>query len=612
MKNPLTAFIKYYFHDMKLKWKFMISHMILVLVPTLVLSFLFFQEIYDIIVTNTIRSEQALSDQTANTVEATLSQINNTSASIMNNSFVTNLLQNSRLGAVVEEPDERIIRSFADSVSSMVDGKLITDIRIYLDEPYQNLCVHTGNNGLFLPMSKIDGSYWHGIFAGNSYTSLWCPSLYLSPSEKEQKGTLALVKRLSYLNAPEKASAFIVVYFSKDQIDSILGQDITITNNSKYINNVTYLTNEKDVLISASSYPLAGAHFISFDTLLKSVGSPNNYITRTFEGENIYVGYYALGDTGWYMVSVIPDKNLIQKSNQFIYGFIALYLVILIAALIISLLLSNSIVKRISSVITQMRTVKTGKPSRLEDVRGKDEIGDLIDTYNYMTDEMNHLLEKQAEAAKELRMSEFKALQAQINPHFLYNTLDMINWQSKSGRREEVTQAVQALSKFYKLTLSRRGTLGTIEQELEHVSLYVQLQNMRYNHCIDFVVDVPDELMDYEIPKLTFQPIVENSIGHGILEKEEKQGTVVLTGWLEDSIVVFSISDDGVGIEPERLAGILSGRGTSTSGSNIGVVNTHNRLKLFYGNEYGLTYSSVVGEGTEVLIRIPAIHYRQK
>jgi len=224
-----------------------------------------------------------------------------------------------------------------------------------------------------------------------------------------------------------------------------------------------------------------------------------------------------------------------------------------------------------------------------------------------MCEQINLLLDKQEEDAKNLRNSEFKALQVQINPHFLYNTLDMISWMSKSGKNENVTAAVWILSKFYKLTLSRKETIGTIEQELEHISLYVQIQNMRFSNKIYFIIDVPDSLMEYEIPKLTFQPIVENSILHGILEKDSKEGNIVITAWIEDNTIIFFISDDGIGIEPGIVEKILTGELKRKQGnSNIGINNTHQRLQLLYGQEFGLSYTSTLGSGTEVELRIPA------
>ena len=254
-----------------------------------------------------------------------------------------------------------------------------------------------------------------------------------------------------------------------------------------------------------------------------------------------------------------------------------------------------------------MRKVRQGPPVAMDSPVYHDEVGDLIDTYNYMTRKMNQLMDNQAKAAEDLRIAEFNSLQSQINPHFLYNTMDMINWMAQQGRTEEVTNAVQNLSRFYKLTLSQKKSISTIAKEEEHVSIYIHLQNMRYHDSIQFISDIPDELMDDQIPKLTLQPVVENAILHGILETDSKSGTIVLTGWLEDQDLVLLISDDGVGMSKEKLDTILTGTGSSSGkGTNIAIYNTHRRLQILYGPDYGLFYSSEPGKGTEVQIRIPA------
>lgn len=231
-------------------------------------------------------------------------------------------------------------------------------------------------------------------------------------------------------------------------------------------------------------------------------------------------------------------------------------------------------------------------------------IGQLITNYNRMVDRIDQLMVAQQETADKLKVSEANALQAQINPHFLYNMLDMINWLALGGKQKEVSLAVQNLSKFYKLTLSKNKITTTVGKELQHVELFVKLQNMRFQDKIDFIVDVPDTLMEYEIPKLVLQPIVENSIQHGIFEKESKEGTIVLMAWMEGNDIVFTISDDGIGILPEVLPHILTGEGQGI-GSNIGIYNTYLRLQLLYGPRYGLHYESNPGKGTEVTVRIP-------
>jgi two-component system sensor histidine kinase YesM len=429
---------------------------------------------------------------------------------------------------------------------------------------------------------------------------LVCPSLYLSPSENKNYGELAIIRKVNFINNGANTAAYVAVYFSKSNIDFILGKDLSISDSS------TYIINERNAIVSTSNSSLSGKYILNYETAQTELTQTNNFITMNLGVEKVYVGYKEIPKTDWYMISVIPTNNTLFKTRNLIYELIGAYMIFLGMAFCIALLLSNSIVKRIRSVINQMNLVRKSNPKRLSIYSGQDEIGDLIETYNYMSDEINNLLEKQAIASNDLRISEFKALQAQINPHFLYNTLDMINWLSKKGQITEVSSAVQALSKFYKLTLNKGDITVSVKDELEHVSHYVQLQNMRYQNKIHFLIDVPDELLDYEIPKLIFQPIVENSIQHGIFAKESKEGNIVIMGWLKDDSLFFIISDDGVGIPNDKLKSILTGSNDSTTGSNIGISNTHKRLQLFYNTQFGLTYRSTPNVETEVEIRVPA------
>ncbi|MDE6203936.1 MAG: histidine kinase [Lachnospiraceae bacterium] len=215
-------------------------------------------------------------------------------------------------------------------------------------------------------------------------------------------------------------------------------------------------------------------------------------------------------------------------------------------------------------------------------------------------------MEAEKKYDEELRISEFNALQAQINPHFLYNMMDVINWMVLQGKAQQASSVIQILARFYKLTLSGNRQMVTIKEELNHVDIYMQLQNMRYPNSFEFVVDMPDELSNYQIPKLTLQPIIENSIIHGILETAEKTGTIVVTGWQEEEDICILVSDDGAGVPADILPKILSAQENHhTKGTNIAVYNIHNRLRLLYGESYGLHYESTQGQGCEVTLRIP-------
>jgi two-component system sensor histidine kinase YesM len=334
--------------------------------------------------------------------------------------------------------------------------------------------------------------------------------------------------------------------------------------------------------------------------------SSNSFIERDVLGNRVYTAFHYIREANWLMVTVIPRDPLIQIANRTVYYFIVICGICILMAICIALALNRSLTSRISLLIGQMTKIRTGTPVPMPEPEIQDEVGQLISTYNYMTRTMEQLMEAQKKASEELRISEFNALQAQINPHFLYNMMDVINWMVLQGKAQEASSAIQVLARFYKLTLSRLNQVNTIKDELQHVHIYMELQSMRYHNAFEFVVDMPDELSDYQIPKLTLQPIVENSILHGILETPKKTGTIVITGWQEGADICILVSDDGAGVPANILPRILSSEENHhTKGSNIAVYNIHNRLQLLYGDSYGLSYSSVEGQGCEVTIRLP-------
>lgn len=593
-----------FYRSLKLQTKFTFTHLVIATIPMIVLAIFFYTKLYDMIVADTIRTEQAASTQTAPLIEDTVSEILKLHSDIVSLDYYRRSFSPSRTEDLNDLSHSQAAIDFNHDIQELIDGNFITDVKMYLDIPRSDsLFSEPSISDTVLPINNAWGTYWHGIFNGNaSLSSLFCPTFYLGSYEVKHNGDMAYITKSTMVYDGKLTPYYLAIYFSQDYFDELLKDNLTSSSN------VAYIINARDSMIATSDIAMSGTYHFSYDEVQEYFMSSNNFILKNVLGKDVYAGFHSIRNTDWYMVVAMPSQPMINKSVGVMAGFILVYIGCILIAFLIATLLSHSITNRLSVVINQMSKSRIGPPVALPDSDTMDEIGDLISTYNYMTRVINHLMDDQAKAAEDLRIAEFNSLQAQINPHFLYNTMDMINWLSQQGRSQEVTTAIQKLSRFYKLTLSRKKSLSTIADEIEHVSIYAQLQNMRFHDTIDFLVDIPDNLLEYSIPKLTFQPVIENCILHGILEKESKQGNIVLTGWMEDETIVILISDNGVGIPSEKLEDILKGgSGVHTGkGTNIAVNNTHRRMQLIYGSEYGLTYSSTYGSGTDVEIRIPA------
>ena len=593
--------------DMKLSYKFTLVLLLTATVPVVMMACFFYGKLYDMVVSYTIRQEQDASAQTSPYIEDLVQQIIDAHTGITDQEFFQTLFHQPVNSPFQMFLDSDSAQNFHDYAEELIDSDMITGIQIYMDFPPQSVRLFNDKltKDYFSPLSLARGTYWYGIFQGTQQSSLYCPEFYLGGREKKKYVDLAYVTSTTFYYQGSARQAYIAIYSSSDHLNEML------KDNLKLDGSVSYIINDRDAVVATSDTSLSGIYLLDYDTIENSFMSSNNFIEREILDTTVYAGFYNIKQPGWFMVTVLPSGPLIKQSNMIMVQYILMYLAFLIFALLLSHYMSHSITNRISSVIHQMSKVRKGSLSPMNSPQYHDEIGDLIDTYNYMTRKMDQLMTDQAKAAEELRIAEFRTLQAQINPHFLYNTMDMINWLAQQGRTDEVSYAVQKLSRFYKLTLSRKQSISTIASETEHVSIYLQIQNMRFRDSITFICDIPDELMEYQIPKLTLQPIIENSVLHGILETSDKTGTIVLTGWLEDSDIILLISDNGVGIPPEKLDTLLVEKTitettNAASGTNIAVYNTHRRLQILYGPDYGLSYTSNPGQGTEVEIRIPA------
>ena len=208
------------------------------------------------------------------------------------------------------------------------------------------------------------------------------------------------------------------------------------------------------------------------------------------------------------------------------------------------------------------------------------------------------------------RKQEFDTLQSQINPHFLYNTLDIIVWMIENEQKAEAVKVVTALARFFRISLSKGKSIITVHDELEHVRNYLMIQHMRFKNKFSYYIDAADDCLELASLKLMLQPLVENAIYHG-MEFMDGDGEITLKVWKEGGDLYFTVRDNGLGMTREQVESLFSDSilVTSKKGSGIGVKNVNERIKLYFGEEYGLRIDSEPDEGTEITIRLPAVPY---
>ena len=279
-------------------------------------------------------------------------------------------------------------------------------------------------------------------------------------------------------------------------------------------------------------------------------------------------------------------------------------LVLLSLLLTSSKKLSRRIVDPIDMICERLEAIGKGSLTVREPIQADvQEIQLLSNGIENMVERLIKLIEKTAEQEKQRRRTEFALMQAQINPHFLYNTLDTLVWLIESGEISEAVKMVASLSNYFRFSLSRGKNVITIEEEEQHIRSYLEIQQMRYQDLMDYEINIPEDLKKYIVPKLTLQPLVENALYHGI-KNTRRKGTIRLTGRYENERIILEVMDNGRGMSEERLTEVKASL-TDNKREGFGLRTVHQRIQILFGVEYGLTLESRLDSGTKVIVTIP-------
>lgn len=328
----------------------------------------------------------------------------------------------------------------------------------------------------------------------------------------------------------------------------------------------------------------------------KKEGQKEYYITR----QNV-------DGASWQMILIIPE-NEYEDQYRFLWLSAALMLGSMIAVIVLmSYLLSGYYVGRLKKLNVEMTGLESGNlNANLPITTEEDEIEEIYHNFNGMVQEVQRLMQEHYQLGKEVKMAEVRALQAQINPHFLYNTLDLINWISMDYGAEEIGTLTWNLARFYRLSLNHGKSLISIGEEVEHVEVYVNIENYHFDNAISLEVDVPEELKSYACLNIILQPFVENAIVHGIAEKPDIESCEIrICARREEQDIVFSVQDDGPGVNVKEMQKETQ-QDIRTAQHGYGVRNINFRLKLCFGEKYGVTYLESE-KGTHVEIKIPVM-----
>jgi len=348
----------------------------------------------------------------------------------------------------------------------------------------------------------------------------------------------------------------------------------------------------------------------------EAIGGDFNYKLLS-RNERKYVnpggGFYyyvdrQLKSNNWTIVYIIDKKYIDMQSRGVFQYMLFITLFGLIISLIISYLFSNNITKPVTELARNMKKVENGKFDIKIPQNRNDEIGQLIHSYNVMTEQLNELVNNNLAMQIKTKEAQIRAYEMQINPHFIYNSLETIRMLSVLEETDKVDEAVLLLSSVLRFNLNAEKEV-TIESELKNIEYYLRLLKLRFNDDFDYEINVDDEILSDYTLKFILQPIVENAMKHGI-EKVDRKGVISILAKRLDKEIVFVVKDNGIGIEDEKIKDLKNclneNNYLENKSGNIGLMNVHQRIKLFYGDEYGIEIESKYSEKTSVLIHIPS------
>lgn len=469
------------------------------------------------------------------------------------------------------------ISSYAFGLEMTLDSSSIV---FYIEDSYP---VVNTRSSRYRPITDVYDTRWYASLEANNGRPVW---VLLDSDGGDGGQEAAIARELWNPDDYSRTVGILTIITERRKLEEML--------ENAYEGQALYLETAEGELLAAN---------LPEEALPRLPISRRNVDGREFsrisvEGIPCYARSRRIDGSNVYLVSVIPLEAVRRGMNVLNGNMGFLFLGISLAVVMVMGTMAKSITGRLKLLKEQMLQIREGNICKMEEGYSRDEIGQLIGNYNVMVDRVELLLKEQYSLGQEKVEAELKALQSQINPHFLYNTLDMIGWMSQKKESENIRSVVQAMSRFYRLTLSKGKDIVSIRNEVELCEAYMEIQKRRYKGRICYEVEVDEDILDCLIPKITLQPFLENAIIHGINEKSDGRGMILLNGWMEDGRVTLSVTDDGEGMTEED-------KEKSHQGSHYGLKNIEHRLELFFGERIPVQTESSPGIGTCVIINIP-------
>ena len=424
-------------------------------------------------------------------------------------------------------------------------------------------------------------------------------------SETQYKWVISVSRAVEITDGPFTTQGVLLIDIKYDSLEQIVGE-VSIGDEG-YL----YLMDGSGEIICHPKAQLINAGLVEEDNLRVSGLRESSYRDR-FEGEERITTVGSIGYTGWKAVGVSPTDSMslnVLKTRLFAIFIVVLFLFVLA---MINAYISSRITDPINELEKSVSRLENGELDAPVYIGGSAEIRSLGRSIQGMAQRIRQLMADIVAEHESKRKSEFDTLRSQINPDFLYNTLDIIVWMIENEKKTDAVRVVTALARFFRISLSRGKSIITVKDELEHVRNYLMIQQMRFKNKFTYEIEAGEEVLELASLKLMLQPMVENAIYHG-MEFMDGDGEILIRVWREGDDLYLMVRDNGLGMTEEQVENLFKDTGyvPSRRGSGIGVRNVNERIRLYFGEAYGLKIQSEPDEGTDVIIHLPAVPYSE-
>lgn len=557
------------FKNLRFKKKLFLSYLVVIIIPITVLGLYSYNQ-----------AERFLLNQQMQGLSESVRQISENLNYKLNryNTVISFLVFNSQIIQIVNNQDANYFDkyiSFSGTLDPLINTILSTNNDI------DKILIYTNNSNLteradsINSLSRIERAPWFSRVITQR-------KLHWVIENRELTGFFRFPE--PYKHAPLNLLSIKMKY------DKVF--DIHINKLSEY--GIFVSDHENDILFSKNTIGNKKLHEQESTIIVSEEGK------ATINGVDCILIKKRIEEAGWNLYFYSPVSSVVIDASEIIKATIIIIFLCLGILILITFVFSNTFVKRIDNLNKKMKIVEDGNLRINVFSSSKDEIGELTNSFGKMLNKINTLIDEVYSSKIVQKEAELKALQAQINPHFLYNTLSLINWKAITIDAMEISQITTNVSKFYRTILNKGRDVISVKDEVALTKCYIEIQLALHKNSFDVEYYISDEIYSYYMNKIILQPIVENAIEHGIDHKLEGRGKLILSGYTHNGSLYFKIQDNGPGFPKEKIHTIFS---TDTGG--YGLKNVQERIRFFFGDEYGMSIADEKGMGTCVTVKIP-------